>query len=206
MTTSLSKDSKPAVRTFLAVEVPESIRKSVASMQRRLAPHAPSLKIVNVDAMHITLRFLGAVSSPRLADVEAAARAAAASAQPFVLRLIYVGTFPGGGRPPRVIWVGLGQDAGYGAFAGLFDGLEAELASRGFGRESRSFAPHLTLARVRENRPRVDHDALRAAVEGLRRDFDNSLEFTVGDLVVFRSDLSPQGPGYTALARLPLSA
>jgi 2'-5' RNA ligase len=206
MTTSLSKDSKPAVRTFLAVEVPESILKSVASMQRTLAPHASALKIVNPEVMHITMRFLGAVSSPRLIDVEAAARAGAEHAQPFILRLTSVGTFPGGGRTPRVIWVGLDKDAGDGAFAGLFDELEAELASRGFGRESRSFAPHLTLARVRADRPRADYDALRSAIEELRSGFDASLEFTVGELVVFRSDLSPQGPRYTALARLPLSA
>jgi 2'-5' RNA ligase len=194
------------IRAFLAVELTDSVRQSLASIQTSLLPHTSTLNVVQSDAMHITLRFLGSVAPARIPDVEAAARAAADRSRPLSLRLTSIGTFPGGRRVPRVIWVGLEPDTGYASLTRLYGVLANELESRGFGRETRAFAPHLTLARVREDRPRAEYDDLRGTIAALARGFLPPAPFGVEELTVFRSDLSPKGPRYTALARLPLAA
>jgi 2'-5' RNA ligase len=204
--TSLSNGQEKAVRTFLAVELPEAVRRSVASIQARLTPCGPALKIVHADAMHITIRFLGGVSRSRVAGVESAALAAATRSHPMQLELTNVGTFPGGRRVPRVIWIGLAQDGGYALLRRLFEAMEDELAASGFGRESRAFAPHLTLARVREDRPRADYERLREAVEEMQRGFGPAMRFSIDSVTLFRSDVSPRGAQYTALARWPLGS
>jgi RNA 2',3'-cyclic 3'-phosphodiesterase len=157
-----------------------------------------------VEALHVTVRFLGAVPPSRLPDVEEAAQAAVRGFEPFSLDLDRVGTFPGGRGIPRVIWLGLERNLGYITLSRLSVRLEEELDARGFAQETREFAPHLTLARVRDGRPWTEYDGLREAVDLLETSFD-SRSFLVAALTVFRSDLEPGGPRYTALARPPLT-
>jgi 2'-5' RNA ligase len=159
---------------------------------------------VSAEALHITLRFLGAIPPSRLPDLEEATRMAACGFEPFALDLDRLGTFPGGKRIPRVIWLGLERNVGYIALSRLFVRLEDELVTRGFAPETREFAPHLTLARVRDGRPRTEYEGLREAVDRLESTFDSG-SFPVSALAVFRSDLEPGGPRYTVLSQLPLT-
>ncbi len=103
-----------------------------------------------------------------------------------------------------MIWAGLKEDGGYARLGLLFRALEDSLAARGFEREPREYSPHLTFARVRDDRSGPEYDGLRETVERLQREFGPPLPFDVSELVVFRSDLSPKGPKYTALSRAPL--
>ena len=73
--------------------------------------------------------------------------------------------------------------------------LEDRLAARGFGREARAFSPHLTLGRPKKGPvPPSWRDFTPAGVK----------EWTVEELTVYASTLTPAGPVYTALARCAL--
>jgi 2'-5' RNA ligase len=93
----------------------------------------------------------------------------------------------------RVLWVGLRDEGGgLGVIARALDG-ELE---RDFPSEKRAFTPHLTVARF-EPRVRIDPAELEAATP-------ESTGFRVGELVLFRSHLSPKGARYEPLHRFAL--
>jgi 2'-5' RNA ligase len=100
-----------------------------------------------------------------------------------------------------VLWIGV-QDP-TGKLAGLHARLEDESAKSGFEKETRSFHPHLTVARLRgRDRSKGDEATqsrrLAAAHEEL---LFPPLEITVSELLVIRSELGSGGSKYTTISR-----
>jgi 2'-5' RNA ligase len=81
----------------------------------------------------------------------------------------------------------------------LHDELETPLLELGYRREERRFTPHITLGRVRGNRP-ADPLAQALARHGAWKGGETVVE----DVLVMGSELTPEGPMYTVLARAPL--
>jgi 2'-5' RNA ligase len=98
--------------------------------------------------MHITLRFLGDVSSERQAEVRASAERASQGAAPFTIVAGGTGVFPNA-RNPRVFWVGIKNAAP--ELIPLQKRIESELEAVSFGRADKPFSPHLTIGRARQS-------------------------------------------------------
>ena len=82
----------------------------------------------------------------------------------------------------------------------LAAGIDAATSQLGVAREKQPFAPHLTLARIKE---RLDLRPLRATIAGLP-----SLgfgQFEARSFFLYQSALKPTGSVYTKLAEFPLS-
>lgn len=144
----------------------------------------------------MTLKFLGNVSPERIEAVRDSLIPVAASSPPFRLQPFGCGAFPTV-KQMRVIWVGLRGDEK--ALALLQKSVEAALVPLGFEPEDRPFRAHLTLGRVK------GRQHLRALQDALldRRQFEAEA-FDVTELVLYKSDLTPQGAIYTPLFRTPL--
>ena len=179
------------MRLFIAVPLPADLRERAAAL---LSPALPALKRVTPERMHVTLAFLGWTPDDRLPEVVAAAESAARGREPFRLTFDHAGRFPPTGRP-RVAWLGVGDGAE--PLAALAAAVGEELRDRQLRFDDRAFAPHLTLARVREEASLAEARTLGAAVEALAVP---ALESQVDRIAVIRSDLSPKGPRYTDLA------
>jgi len=113
--------------------------------------------------------------------------------RPFDLHVDAVGAFPTWARP-RVLWVGVSGDGG--ALSLLQHGVQEQLVQLGFRAEERGFTPHLTLGRVNDSLPELVLPAGLPDVQVGQR---------VAAFSLIRSDLRPQGPHYTRLARFPLA-
>lgn len=141
----------------------------------------------NVDSIHLTLRFLGAVE----AGVDDVARRTWAEAVrghgPFKLRLGSLGFFPERGRP-RILWVGVESDRRLTALAAS---LERAARGLGFESETREFHPHLLLARARRGERATLPEGFAAPLE--------AESFVVSEVILFRSVLHLGGARYTAL-------
>jgi 2'-5' RNA ligase len=148
--------------------------------------------------MHVTLAFLGRTPDERLADVTAAAEAAASGVTAFDIELDRPGRFPASGRP-RVVWLGIG--AGAPTVLTLGERIRAELRRREIAMDDKPLRAHVTIGRVREDVSLVNARAIAAAVVAMRLP---ALRFRVDGVVVFESKLSPRGPKYTARATVPL--
>jgi len=196
----------PTVRTFIAIELPEEVRQYLARCQARLKAAGASVKWTRPEQIHLTLAFLGNVPADELDALAEAVREAVAEFGPLTLRATGTGQFPPRGRP-RVLWVGVRADEG--DLVGLQKAVAGAAAPFAEKQEHRAFHPHLTLGRVRRKRGRGgggggagDLAALgRAVAEGTG---EEGPAFDADEVVVFQSDLGPEGPTYTPLARLRL--
>lgn len=181
-------------RVFCAVDLPAEVRERVASritFLREACPNSPAAW-VRRESLHLTLKFVGEVEPARVEELSAAAARAAEGSGPFGLAVSAAGTFPRRGAP-RVLWLGVYD--GEGGLASLHQRLEDECEAAGFERDRRTFSPHLTLARAREQA-----SARRLADLHRETPFEPQT-FRVNELVVFRSELLPGGSRYTAVSR-----
>ena len=186
--------SEGAVRSFVAVLLPDRVRAGLAAVSAELRGQTRGLAWVRAGNLHLTLRFLGEIEPMMLEPVREAVVAAAAAVPPFTVSLGGLGGFPSG-RALRVLWASVA--AGGEELGTLYAALEAALVVRGMPRESRPFHPHVTLARARD--PRGTGDL--ASVLGVGPAFG---EVRVGALYLMRSDLGPGGSRYSVLAEAPL--
>jgi len=155
-----------------------------------------------VQDAHLTVKFLNDVPSERIEAIGRAMDATCAERQPFALELVGLGCFPDT-RRPRVVWAGVRDETG--ALLALHRDLESALEALGYPREQRPFSPHLTLARVREGASRASVEALGQSVVAQQAGAERVLaQMLVNGLTLFRSDLRPEGPLYTALHRAVL--
>lgn len=144
--------------------------------------------------LHVTLKFLGQIDPARVDAVAAGLAAVAARTRAFDLDVRRLGAFPTANRP-RILWAGLEPAA---PLAALAREVDATLGALGHPRESRPFAAHVTLGRVRESRR---NPALASA---LARPADCG-RLAVTRLSLMRSELNPRGARYTELTSVLLA-
>lgn len=182
-------------RVFIAIELPSETRASVAAHVARLRAAVPGVRASwpRPENLHLTLKFLGEMTPAKAVALKDAASRAALHSQSFTLALSGTGAFPPSGNP-RVLWLGI-EDPSGALLARLHWQLEEECAMAGFAREERRFHPHLTLARIR-----APQGARRLAESHQQTGFER-MEFTVSDILVLRSELSPGGSRYTEISR-----
>lgn len=204
------QEARPEMlRIFVAVEIPGNVRMILDEVQQRcrkaLGAHPRAVRWVNVDGIHLTLAFLGETPRPQIPAIEQALHAAVQAVPSFELRVAGLGCFPSTQRP-RVIWAGIGGDLP--ALNYLQAQVEQALQPLGYRPEHRSFSPHLTLGRVRED---VDAETRRftgAAIMELNSnplpEFEQDTSLDVGHINLMQSILGPNGAKYTALMQFEL--
>ena len=176
----------------MAVRPPDDVLDAVAAVVDPARRVRVGLRWEQRDRYHLTLQFLGPVA--RLAPVVDALAAAAGTLAAFPFRLGGAGAFPKPGRA-RVVWIGAA--AGGRELVDLAGAVAAGLAPLGHEPDRKGFHPHLTVARLKvpddvgEVLAAIGPEAVGEA-------------FTVGELVLYQSRLSPKGPTYTVLERFPL--
>jgi 2'-5' RNA ligase len=152
------------------------------------------------ESIHLTLKFLGSIKADAVPDVTRVMAEAVLDTPPFVLRVHGLGAFPNRQRP-QVLWAGVAGDLAL--LIRLQQRLDAGLARLGFTPESRPFTGHLTLARIRDETPPAEREALGGLVSATS--FSGS-EFTVASISLIRSDLRTEGPLYTRIAAAALAS
>lgn len=182
------------IRVFCAIELPLNVREEAARRIEHLREKFPRAKASweRAEKMHLTLKFLGDVEEKRFQSINKTVEMVASAFQPFEMSIEGTGAFPSRGIP-RVMWLGAKDDSGN--LSRVQEKLEDEFARVGFKKETRAFHPHLTLARVR-----APEDAKELREEHERLDFKTP-SFTVEEIVVMRSELSPSGSRYTKIAQ-----
>ncbi len=187
-------------RTFVAIEIPDDVRAALRRELAHLGRALPAIRWASAESVHVTLAFLGELDDARLAAATEAAEETARAYRPVRLEVVGLGTF-GKEWAPRVVWAGIGGQTR--RLATLQEALAAALATRGFAREERPFAAHLTLARIKD---RLD-DATLARLRGY---MDSQRGAVLGawearHLAVMKSELLRPAARYTCLRACELS-
>jgi RNA 2',3'-cyclic 3'-phosphodiesterase len=178
------------VRLFVAFELGEDVRQAVRELIARLKPLGKGARWVRPEGMHITLKFIGHTDAKNLEAIRAAL-APIHSPQQVEMYFRGVGFFPDE-RRPRVAWCGIEASAN---MARLAADIESALEPLGIQRESRDFAPHLTLARF--DPPGRADELVRAANELQAHEFGSARET---EFHLFESVLGRSGAEYKKLA------
>ena len=176
------------MRLFVAIDLPLSIVESFSGIREELEPHSRNLRWVRSESIHLTLKFLGEVSPPRLVPIEVQLGRIRRAA--FKLSVSGVGFFPNI-KAPRVLWVGVSSQA----VERLAADVDKPMSELGFPPDRRKFTPHLTLARSR-GKGHMNPKLVQAA--GRFRDSDFG-EFTADRFHLYESRLDPSGAVYKKL-------
>jgi RNA 2',3'-cyclic 3'-phosphodiesterase len=189
-------------RLFIAIELPSSVLAQLADVQDQLKKRTPprTVRWVNPDGIHLTLKFLGDVPVIKRDSLEKALAKAVEGHAPFALSTGNLGCFPNTNRP-RVAWIGLQNQVE--ALAALRDAVERLIAPLGYPTEDRPFSPHLTLGRVRREARRDDVQKLGDLIANSPAPSAQRWQVTAISLI--RSELKPSGAVYTPLFYAPLT-
>ena len=186
------------MRLFIAVNFPPSIRRALADLTAQLARAGLPVRWTPEESFHLTLRWLGDRDDEDRVVATAIVHEIAAEFEPFQDRFGPIGAFPSP-RRPRVIWIAV--EAGP-RLRLVRDELERRLARDGFGRDERSFRPHVTLGRAKRDARPGAFRSFAATSDGLGID----APFPVSSIDVMRSHLESGGARYERLAAVELGA
>lgn len=182
------------VRAFLSLDIEgqESLSQ-ISTIQNKLDTSSAKMKLVEIENIHFTLRFLGDTSISRIDEIESSL--SQISFEPFDIEIQGVGAFPNN-RRPRVIWIGVTQNAD--GVVKLKKEIDSRLKTLGYQPEGKKFTPHATIARVRYIKE----------AERLVRNLDELGDTQIGTMTVSKfnmkkSTLTPSGPIYETLWHVP---
>jgi 2'-5' RNA ligase len=187
------------LRLFIAIDLPETVKQLLHDLQTELRRHTNALRWSDPQGTHLTLKFLGSTRADLVPEIVVAMEQAAAHRQPFELQTAALGVFPNPKRP-RVAWLGVAGDVA--ALSRLQADIERFVAPLGFPTEQRPFNPHLTLGRIVKDPSSMQLASISQAVA--QTSVLHSVIFSVGEIVLMRSELHPQGARYTPVAHVPL--
>jgi 2'-5' RNA ligase len=182
-----------AIRSFLAFDIEEErVIRRLEEVQGTLANTGADLKLVKPQNIHITVRFLGNTTLPMVDTIYEVMKQI--SFAPFEITLRGLGAFPRLSRP-RVIWTGIKKGAD--ELVNVFEQLEPRLRGLGFKPDTKGFSPHLTIARLRSGRNKLQ---LGEVVRKLG-DYDFGA-VKAECLRLKKSVLTPRSPIYTTLREI----
>jgi len=182
--------SASQIRSFASIDVEDpAILSGVTGVTSSLLGLGGDLKPVERENIHLTLKFLGYVSQPKLEQVKSSL--GRLQFRPFTMEIKGAGTFPSATRI-NVIWVGIGE--GWSEVQKIYEQTERIFLELGFARENRNFTPHITVARVKSGRNARE---IVKFLEGLSRKSFGTCRIDIVRLK--QSVLSPSGPTYSTL-------
>ena len=204
------------MRTFLAIELPGSVRDQVQQIQQQLQSYLRSaqadgcIRWTRVEKIHLTLRFLGETNAEQQQLITQRLNELVPQYSPFSLSLTDLGCFPHW-REPSVVWLAVRGDLQ--ALQQLQVQTEQIAQQAGFPAESRAFAPHITIGRAGRNVERVRLRHTGAALRNFQPESTvaTGIElvkiapFIVDQITYMQSELRAEGAHYTPLAHSTLT-
>ncbi len=188
------------LRTFLAIDLPRSLKAAIGQNLRMVTRELPGLSWSKPENLHVNLKFFGEPAENQVDGIRQAVESAICHVSPFGLECKGFGAFPDD-RSPRVLWIGFGGDLD--SLATLAGCVGQAVVPLGFPQDDRPFRPHLTVARVKK-----DHRAVGRALGTLGMFTDSFLcgPLSVERVTLFKSELRPRGAVYTKLWEVSLRA
>ena len=177
-------------RVFIAINLPEGVKKRLKLWQE--AHDELPVRWTKEPSLHLTLVFIGYVSSEQVVEICRVARETAQSFEPFEMNIDRIIFGPLGKNPPRMIWL-TGEPNKQ--LSELKTALEDALLNCDSGLshvEKRSFKPHITLARIQP-----DRWAQLTNSPAINESF--SARFDVNSIEVMESDLKHDGAEYAVM-------
>lgn len=190
-------------RLFIAASLPSAVEDHLGHLLDDLSSRDLPVRWTAPNALHLTLHFIGEVPTERAELVRMSFANLAPKSGQIKLRTGKLGVFPNEKRP-RILWIGLeGQTDKLTALHREVGGMLDRL---GIEREQTSFKPHLTLGRARDSVDQLFPFQLTEAFDSksIQEIVSHSVEFTISEVILYRSVLEKSGARYEPLASVRL--
>ena len=188
------------IRSFIAIELPAELRLELTQLEAQLKSGKQSgVKWVDPDGIHLTLKFLGNIAVDMVESITRAMEEAVRGISPFQLKVKELGVFPNFKRV-QVAWVGMTGEVD--KLAQLQKRIESNLTPLGFVPESRPFAPHLTLARLRAQASLDERQRFGQLVANTTFEAAHTIE--VDAISLMKSQLTREGAIYNQINSIRL--
>ena len=188
-------------RVFLAIDLPQSVTTAIQNIQAGMVQQAsPIIRWTKTDLLHITLKFAGAVQDSDLQPIQRELEHSASLFQTFSLEYKDMGVFPNK-RNPRVLWLGITPSASLTQLAQI---SESVFASHDYEPEKRPFQAHLTIGRFKDRftQPELQNFLTNLAMIKEQIHYNQKVDH----ITLYESTLTPKGPIYTVLSRMPFKS
>ena len=139
-------------RLFSAIELPETVKDQLLG----LPDHIAGARFLDIDDLHLTLRFFGEVDRHVTREIMDGLQGIAAD--PFELKITGLGVF--GGEHPRTL---IAEIEASKPLADLQRQHERIARGAGIGPETRKFSPHVSVARLHGTPPAAVADYISSA-------------------------------------------
>jgi 2'-5' RNA ligase len=178
------------MRTFIALEIPvlPKLKESLINVKVDLSNER--IKWVNFSTLHLTLFFLGETSTNQIEILKDMMCKEFEGISKFLLLLSGLGVF-GSKNNPKVIWIGVKQSQ---SLNDCYSKIVKIVKSLGFKEDERGFNPHITIGRMNQIE---DLSLLTELID----EQQNTLyqQSVIDKIILYKSELTPQGPIYTPL-------
>lgn len=182
------------IRTFVALAPGESFIKEHLNMVNKLKEEnwASDVRWIPEKNCHLTMRFLGDIEQVVIPGVVAALKKETEKTPRFKITLSRIVFLPSPSKP-RVIAIETDHSKLLNTLAKQ---VEISVTSCGFEAEKRRFRGHITIGRCKKTFPR--NQTVQNKFEGL--------SVPVNEILLMKSELTPNGSIYSILGRIPLIA
>lgn len=182
-------------RTFVAIKMPISKQTAEFIQDIKFALKDERIKWVENWNIHITLFFIGDTYENIIDEIGIKITDKLGKIKSFNLSCKGVGVFKNVYNP-KVLWFGIRQSEN---LTNLKLAVDKVMSSFGFTIEERDFKPHLTIGRVKFIR---NKDKFKNALEKYKEvEIQN---FSINEVIFYESKLTPKGPVYEVLKKIPL--
>ena len=182
------------IRAFIAIPLDPKIQHSIECMQDHLKKSNNDIKWVKPENIHITLKFLGDVTTEQINSVKQTLSNCTHNTRPFKVELSQLGAFPNI-ECPRTLWIGLKDSKQQ--LNRMAVSLEIALGKIGFQDDQRPFSPHITIGRIRSSK---NIDALAQSTSSYQ--ISENCTQTISKIILFQSTLTSEGPIYKSLYQI----
>ena len=183
-------------RLFCAIKVPPSnaLYEAMATFNEALA--SDRINWVDLQNLHLTLKFFGDTSLHIEKNIITALQTAAENTTAFSFEMEGCGSF-GPPNSPRVVWIGVAQTT---KLVNLYEKVNKQLKPLGFEPDKTNYVPHLTLGRIKSIRQLNLFKQLLVVYQNTRFG-----QIDVDRFYLYQSKLTPEGPIYKLVEDFKLS-
>ena len=182
----------PRLFVGIKIENQPELELLVTELQDKLKNNA--INWVPVKNFHITLKFLGEVSSDSIMSISSHLLNLNNTPDHIILKYNKPGFF-GSLSSPRVIWFDFKPNSELSILQSTIDNSLAEV---GFDLEKKSYSPHLTLARIKK----LKEEKIFRDLMNNNKIYNETID--IHEFHLFQSNLKKEGPEYIVLATFKL--
>ncbi len=153
------------MRTFIAVNFDEDVKKYIQSVSVRIKENCKKGNFTDESNYHLTVRFIGETDKEDIENICTAMDEALSSIKSFKLALRGIGFFKRGFK--SIVWVGIRES---NILNIVHSRLEKSLQKQGFSRDRQGLSPHITIAREAELKK--GYDEIKKEIAFSEKEFD----------------------------------